>query len=176
MLKTVGNPSTRYGDQTIVGGNLVIGTAGKGIDFSADSSAPGVTNELFDDYEEGSWTPTLGGTSTYIVQDGRYVKVGNLVYVYGKIIPSFIGTGSITTVSGLPFVVKPYPGAPTGKGVVGYFANLATSVDSITVDAINGTDSFYFNAAVGTTGTATNAPAVFQVNARVDFCLTYETT
>lgn len=36
MLKTVGNPSTRYGDQTIVDGNLVIGTAGDGIDFSAN--------------------------------------------------------------------------------------------------------------------------------------------
>ena len=51
MLKTVGNPSTRYGDQTIVDGNLVIGTAGKGIDFSADPSAPGMTSELLDDYE-----------------------------------------------------------------------------------------------------------------------------
>lgn len=39
MLKTVGNPSTRFGDQTILDGNLVIGTAGKGIDFSADSHA-----------------------------------------------------------------------------------------------------------------------------------------
>jgi hypothetical protein len=28
MLKTVGNPSTRYGDQTILSGNLVIGTSG----------------------------------------------------------------------------------------------------------------------------------------------------
>lgn len=35
MLKTVGNPSTRYGNQTIINGNLVIGTAGNGIDFSA---------------------------------------------------------------------------------------------------------------------------------------------
>jgi hypothetical protein len=45
MLKSVGFPSTRTGDQTIVDGNLVIGTAGKGIDFSADPSAPGMTSE-----------------------------------------------------------------------------------------------------------------------------------
>jgi hypothetical protein len=53
MLKTVGFPSTRTGDQTIVDGNLVIGTAGKGIDFSANTGAPGMTSELLDDYEEG---------------------------------------------------------------------------------------------------------------------------
>ena len=34
MLKTVGNPSTRYGDQTIVDGNLVIGTAGAGVVYT----------------------------------------------------------------------------------------------------------------------------------------------
>lgn len=50
MLKTVGNPSTRCGDQTIIDGNLIIGTSGKGIDFSA---TPGTgTSELFDDYED----------------------------------------------------------------------------------------------------------------------------
>ena len=42
MLKTVGFPSTRTGNQTIIDGNLVIATAGKGIDFSADPSAPAV--------------------------------------------------------------------------------------------------------------------------------------
>lgn len=58
MLKTVGFPSTRTGDQTIVDGNLVIGTAGKGIDFSA---TPGTgTSELLSDYEEGTWTPANG--------------------------------------------------------------------------------------------------------------------
>jgi hypothetical protein len=59
MLKTVGNPSSRFGDQTIVDGSLVIATAGEGIDFSADPSAPGMTSELLDDYEEGTWTPSL---------------------------------------------------------------------------------------------------------------------
>jgi hypothetical protein len=58
MLKTVGFPSSRTGDQTIINGNLVIATSGKGIDFSA---TPGTgTSELFNDYEEGTWTPTDG--------------------------------------------------------------------------------------------------------------------
>lgn len=88
MLKTVGNPSTRYGDQTIIDGNLVIGTAGNGIDFSADASHAGMTSELLDDYEEGTWTPQIyyqNGTdqaaATNGSQVGTYIKVGNLVTI-----------------------------------------------------------------------------------------------
>ena len=85
MLKTVGFPSTRTGDQTIIDGNLVIGTAGKGIDFSANPSAAGMTSELLDDYEEGTWTPDLTyqtpGTLSvsYSLQYGQYTKIGDLV-------------------------------------------------------------------------------------------------
>ena len=50
MLKTVSTISgfinpTFTGDVTLSDGNLVIGTAGKGIDFSADPSAAGMTSE-----------------------------------------------------------------------------------------------------------------------------------
>jgi len=82
MLKTVGFPSTRTGDQTIVNGNLVIGTAGKGIDFSATSGTG--TSELLNDYEEGTWTPTVGGTWTVtptIFGTSRYTKIGRSVTV-----------------------------------------------------------------------------------------------
>jgi hypothetical protein len=103
MLKTVGFPSTRTGDQTIVDGNLVIGTAGKGIDFSADPAAPGMTSELLDDYEEGTWTPSVGGDATYFHNYGSYVKVGRHVTVTGFLYLNAIGTGSTTVLSGLPF-------------------------------------------------------------------------
>jgi hypothetical protein len=67
---------------TVSAGNLVIGTSGKGIDFSA---TPGTgTSELLADYEEGTWTPILGATSgntgqTYSEQTGRYTKIGRTV-------------------------------------------------------------------------------------------------
>lgn len=108
MLKTVGNPSLRYGDQTIVDGNLVIGTAGKGIDFSSDPNVPGMTSELLDDYEEGSWTPTIegstsAGTASYSLQIARYTKVGRLVHVYGIVgWNTGTGTGNLK-IAGLPF-------------------------------------------------------------------------
>lgn len=107
MLKTVGNPSTRYGDQTVVGGNVVIGTAGKGVDFSADPHAPGMTSELFDDYEEGTWTPRpvppTGSITTY-TSVGKYTKVGRLVTVTFNVVVSNVGTATnLVYIADLPF-------------------------------------------------------------------------
>ena len=64
---------------------------GKGIDFSSTGDGNGTMgNELLDDYEEGSWSPTIyGGTTagSYSYQSnrtgGKYTKIGNLVYVEG---------------------------------------------------------------------------------------------
>jgi hypothetical protein len=110
MLKTVGNPSTRFGDQTIIDGNLVIGTAGKGIDFSA---TPGTgTSELLADYEEGTFTTTLtpasGSISLFSTNDTlSYTKVGRLVTVTGSLRVQSVSTPSgDTTLNGLPFTIS----------------------------------------------------------------------
>ena len=58
---------------TIADGNLVIGTAGHGIDFSATSGTG--TSELLADYEEGTWTPTLNSGNSLASSEGRYVKI-----------------------------------------------------------------------------------------------------
>jgi hypothetical protein len=86
--------------------NVVIATSGKGIDFSA---TPGTgTSELFSDYEEGTFTPTVvgtttAGTGTYTSQVGRYTKIGNRVYFNINLDWSaHTGTGNIQ-VNGLPF-------------------------------------------------------------------------
>lgn len=101
------------GDQTLATGNLVIGTAGKGIDFSASPSAPGMTSELLDDYEEGTWTPTFvpnTGTFASITytanQYGLYTKIGNIVYFTFTIETNSLditGAGPFVNVSGFPF-------------------------------------------------------------------------
>jgi hypothetical protein len=110
MLKTVGNPSTRFGDQTIISGNLVIGTAGKGIDFSADPNAPGMTSELLDDYEEGAWTPTDGSGAglSFTVSDNKYTRVGRIVNCSALITYPATASGINAQITGLPFVVGNY--------------------------------------------------------------------
>ena len=120
MLKTVGFPASRTGDQTIVAGNLVIATAGKGIDFSATAHPAGMTSEVFDDYEVGTFTPTVvgstsAGTATDGGQSGRYTKIGNRVLFSIAIDYSgHTGTGDMR-ISGLPFTA-------VGNDVVTLFA------------------------------------------------------
>jgi hypothetical protein len=96
------------GDMTFPNGNLVFGTAGKGV-YLGVTSATGAN--LLDDYEEGSWTPviTFGDGATGVGystgwQGGRYTKVGNIVHVTTYIILSSKGssTGNIK-ITGLPF-------------------------------------------------------------------------
>ena len=106
------------GDITVNTGNLVIGTAGKGIDFSAQtpSSATGATtgDELLDHYEEGSWTPILnksgasGSVDSYTNQVGKYVRVGKLLWISFYLYKSSgsFGTGTgAWYVSGLPWAL-----------------------------------------------------------------------
>ena len=102
------------GDLTINDGDLVIGTSGHGIDFSATSDATGNSSELLDDYEEGTFTPTLNGTSsdptiTYNSggQQGHYTKVGNLVSFQIRVHTSAYSGGSGNLyISGLPFTAS----------------------------------------------------------------------
>lgn len=77
------------GNFKVHSGNIVIGTAGKGIDFSATSDASGSSSELLDDYEEGSYSPTLtgsgGGSFGLNPHALRYTKVGRVVHVSGRL-------------------------------------------------------------------------------------------
>ena len=91
-------------------GNLVIGTSGKGIDFSADGNAAGMTSEVLDDYETGTFTPTLtfGGASVGITYNttktyGWYTKIGNVVNIQLYIYLSAKGTSTgDAVIGGLP--------------------------------------------------------------------------
>ena len=84
--------SDRFRPETNEG--MTLGTSGRrwgnvytnGINFAHTSDASGMSNELLDDYEEGSWTPDIqntGGSSLnngYSWRTGKYTKVGNLVF------------------------------------------------------------------------------------------------
>ena len=96
------------GNVSIVTGNLVIGTSGSGIDFSATSGTG--TSELFNDYEEGTWTPivTSGtGSITSYTSSGKYTKVGRIVTVEITYIITNNGTGaSYGDIAGLPYTAS----------------------------------------------------------------------
>ena len=94
----LGYSGGRYKDAYLSGGVYLGGT--------------GSANKL-DDYEEGTWTPTMigsssAGTMTYTDRIGRYQKVGRLVtihfYIAGN---SGNGSGNLL-VAGLPFTISNY--------------------------------------------------------------------
>ena len=107
------------GDVEIADGDLIIGTSGHGIDFGATANGgTGTPNEIFDDYEEGSWTPTIEGLSNspgYHNRGGNYTKIGNRVFLQCHIQisspkPQFSNQSAAFKISGLPF---------TGSGIAG---------------------------------------------------------
>jgi len=134
-------------------GNLVIGTSGKGIDFSATSDGSGtMTSELLDDYEEGTFVLTsAAGSGTLTLNtaydDGYYTKVGNLVTFNCSTLIFTTATtpsGSLTF-SGLPFTCSASKGVSSvsflatdlASGMSGYFSG-DINVSSTTVIIKNG--------------------------------------
>ena len=106
------------GNVTVGAGNLVIGTAGKGIDFTAETPSEGggggVASSILDDYEEGNWVPTVEGStgspniSSFLNRGGQYVKIGRQVMVTCRIqiaAGSYSGGSGSLQISGLPFSV-----------------------------------------------------------------------
>ena len=152
----------------ITNGNLVIGTSGKGIDFSATANSSGsVDGELLDDYEEGSFTPSYSvasGSITTFSQRGEYVKIGRVVHFMfscsanGSSSPS--GTVSIT---GLPFSAEiPSANGPRGGGGVvfaGYHAppELSTCIANGTTIQLRLNNNTYLQANTSGTGFGYNA-------------------
>ena len=68
-----------------VGDNIVPATAAKGINFTANTPAAGMTSQLLNWYEEGTWTPTQGAGLVLVgafSSAGRYTRVGRLVTVH----------------------------------------------------------------------------------------------
>lgn len=101
-------------DVTVNTGNLVQGTAAKGINFTANTPASGMTSQNLTWYEEGTWTPTWsGGTMTSALI--RYTRIGRQVtctfeLTYG------------TSLSGAPaYLTLPFTGIDTySSGGVNY--------------------------------------------------------
>ena len=93
--------------------NIVL-DSGNGIDFSATADGSGTnTSELFDDYEEGTWTPLYVPESnsfsaiTMFISTARYTKVGRLVTLTGSFWTNALTVGAASgdlAVTGLPFV------------------------------------------------------------------------
>lgn len=172
MLKTVTSsvnasqiqtPIILPGDVTLSTGSLVVGTSGKGIDFSA---TPGTgASELLDDYEEGTWTPVdeSGAGLVYTSPFGAYTKVGDTVTAWGRATYPVTASALTILIGGLPFVVA------SSNQPGGGFIRLTDSGRNDTVVASAGSSQLLLY--------ATNIAAAINLNysgRRVDFVVTYK--
>ena len=146
---------------TVTSGNIIIGTSGKGIDFSATANSAGTaTSELFNDYEEGTFTPAVnGGTTNTQTFDstGRYTKIGRMVYCQFLLQYSGAGTGAHVSYNGLPFASANNTSRGGGTVLWTNISGLET-FDALSV-VVNGNDTSIFlyqgmdsNAATGSGG------------------------
>jgi hypothetical protein len=143
-----------------------------GITLGTAAGVYGAANTL-DDYEEGTWTPTLGGDATYTSQAGTYTKVGRLVIANCILAVNIIGTGATNNVSGLPFTVRSQ--AQGFGGTPQYFENLANNVVLLNPSPNAGATTITFLTLAAAGGTTSYNTALWQNSTRIDFTVMYFT-
>ena len=150
------NPGTYNQYGLGIGG--AVPSSGYGITFPASQSDSSNANTL-DDYEEGTWTPTVTlntGTGTnYTINTATYTKTGRVVVVIGSIIPTngtFGSTNGYARMTGLPFTCAARVGTGAGanssaltNGVATTFA-YSTTVDVAFTSGVTSTNEFAFTA------------------------------
>ena len=114
-----------------IAGNYVPLTANKGINFTANPHAAGMTNQLLNGYEEGTWTPTLtagSGTITTVGScTGKYTRMGRcIVYTMDCTITTNGTGGNYILVGGFSSVAS----LPTGASLQGF--------DTLTTKTVGG--------------------------------------
>jgi len=142
------------GDVTLNTGNLVQGTAAKGVNFTANTPAAGMTSQLLNWYEQGTWTPvdSSGASLSFTSVTGIYTRVGRLVTcTFGLTFPATANAAGVT-IGGLPFTSLS-SGTPNPSGGSITYTGAAVSAAGFAVGAGGTTVALY-----GASGTAlTNA-------------------
>ena len=172
LASTITSPTltTPVITSTLGVGGATPANTGSGITFPATQSASSEANTL-DDYEEGTWTPSLGGSTTYQSggQAGTYTKVGRIVNFKAILYINAIGTGSTTQITGLPFA------AASGSGAVcavSSYGGIATAVACVNLNIAGST--IYCQSNVGNAVTNQTANAIFANSTYFEFSGTYQ--
>ena len=161
------NATVRFktgGDVQIVDGNLVV-ASGHGIDFSATSGAG--TSELFDDYEEGTYTVNeRNGQATLTTNRCHYVRIGRMVFVQASVTVGSTSNSNLLNFT-LPFS-STINGFYLGGGSVSYH-NLESAYYHLRPNIENAADNVFFYYGGGI-NTLTCAQASGH---RIDFAVSY---
>ena len=130
---------------------------GFGLTFNVNrTSATGVTvaSNTLDDYEEGTFTPTLGNSEVITGVEGSYTKIGDVVDINFRFtFPTSTDT-AVVRINGLPFApastgtTRPYIGSSLRNGIVGAAGISFSGAGIVVVEAPSTT--LTYNTASGT--------------------------
>ena len=142
----LGTSNTRWKDAYLSGGVYLGGTA--------------AANKL-EDYEEGTWTPILGGSTgtsgqSYSTQHGSYTKIGRVVHLQAYVVMASIGTstGAYGQVQNLPFTAAHVQGY--GGGIFQYFNLIGGTSVSQLIAYPEGNTTFAYVLYTAGSGTTTS--------------------
>tara|TARA_R100000234_G_scaffold43661_1_gene25857 strand:+ start:254 stop:1363 length:1110 start_codon:yes stop_codon:yes gene_type:complete len=171
------------GDLILQTGNLVIGTGGKGIDFTNATNDSEMTSELLDDYEEGLATMSFvvgAGSITMNTSYSKlaYTKIGRMVQINGQVASSAvsgIGTGNYLQIDGLPFAAADLD---HGAGRCGFHVphDSANMVDGREIFGFVNESGAVINIYEQNLNGASNKAEIMDSNASLYFSFTYNTT
>jgi len=138
---SAGGAATLANGLTLSDGNIAL-ASGHGIDFSANSNQSGMTSELLDQYEEGTWTPDIrnaDNANTFTTKSGRYTRIGRFVCLTFMNDHGNTGGGGSVQVRNIPFAASAHFGAAGLAAVNG--GSLSNRQYNVTIN--NGQTTFH---------------------------------
>ena len=120
-----------------------------------------------DDYEEGGWTPTIGGSgATYTNAQGIYTKIGRYVCASFDITVNVKNSGTNTELHGFPFTAS-LGGQGVSSGHISFFSGVSQNLYSLNMYIINGQTYAYFTGMTTASGNIGNSLSVWQNGTRI---------
>ena len=131
------------GNLSMTGGGNITFNSGSGIDFSATSGTG--TSELFDDYEEGTWTPVVwDGTNeaSMAANAGWYTKIGNIVTIGWN--SYFLDVSGLTAGSQIRIKTLPFTAGDKDSWDATNFSYNASGKNYFLRVPANGTEIYFY--------------------------------
>lgn len=147
--------------------------------INSAGSPSGIIGQTELDYEEGTWTPIVdlksgfSNQATYVRQEGKYVKIGDLCTVGCEFTINQINHGLGSHISGLPFIVDNSPNA-IWAAPVQFFSALIINVVFVALRAQNNTNQIYFAHTTTAAGAVVNGGVLMGNSSRFAFSMTYQ--
>ena len=135
-----------------------------GINFAAHGNVGGMTSELLDDYEEGTWTAASAVGTVSNQSHTLYTKIGRNVLCQSSVTFGSTSNGSNQKITGLPFASD---STGYGSGTVGY-SNFTAGSLRIIIWQSRASMYFFKHSAGGT-----NLDAAGLASKRTDFTVFY---